>query len=139
MLANVTHYLTYAICEQLELALANYRSELGNALPVTVSREYTEEPTAKPPQVWVDAQLVQGDGLDLVGDAAGLDSSGEVLHGAVFDDVPVNFGVRAVKAAEVDNLFDFIYMLRYAANPATNVRWRPGTRSTTKLPSSVSA
>jgi hypothetical protein len=123
LLANLAHYLTYSLCEQIDLALANYRSELGNALPVTVTREYTAEPTAKPPQIWVDTQLVRDEELDLIGDDAGADANGEVLHGGVFDRVPVDFGIRAYKAAEVDNLFDFLYLLRFAANPATNVRW----------------
>lgn len=123
MQANLAHYCTYAVAEQFELMLPNYRSELGNAQTVPVAREWTEQPAKAPPDIWVDTKLTAMQSQPFVGDDTGNDGSGNPQFGIVLDGVPVDFGVRALKPAEVDNLFDFLCLLRWAVNPATNVRW----------------
>ncbi|MGN6812557.1 MAG: hypothetical protein ACTHMP_16965, partial [Thermomicrobiales bacterium] len=123
MQPNLEHYCTYAICEQLDLMLPTYRTELGNAQTVTVSRQYSEQPTAPPPEIWVDTTIPPGESYALIGDDVGVDSSGNWLYGRVFDSIGVDLGIRAMKTPECDNLLDFINTLRWSVNPATNVRW----------------
>lgn len=124
MLANLSHYVTWALCEQLEAILASYVSELGNALPVAVGREYSDQPKIVP-QVWLEARLPGPDAQqELIGDAAGVDASGNPLFGGIFDGLRVDFGCWARLAAERDNLIDYLWLaLRYGVDPATNVRW----------------
>lgn len=126
MLLNLTHYLTAAIIEQMQLILAANTSETGNPLPVTIYRASPAILPGPPPHIWVEASVpATNDETAILGNTVGVDGSGNQAYGGVLWGPLVDFGVRCANAPERDDIFDKLWQAfsGVGINPATGNRW----------------